>query len=79
MAVDSYERSQLWKEHTHPIILRQSALKAVLDICKMQNVELDLQHVMLLTERFYTYFETGNNDFIPAAQKFLDKNKKVPL
>lgn len=75
MGVDTFERQQLWKEHTHPVILRQSALKSAFEYCTMHGLQLKLEDLMLLTERFFTFYETGNEDWILKAQTYLDTKK----
>lgn len=69
----SFERQQLWKEHSHPIILRQSALKAAQEFAAMQNLQLSLKELMALTAKFEAYYETGDTSWMAATEKYLEK------
>jgi len=74
----SFERTQLWKEHTHPQIIRQSALKAALEIANINNLQLNVSEIIALTQHFIEYLETGDRSWIKKTdEKLLQiKNKK---
>lgn len=74
--ITSFERTQLWKEHTHPIIIRQSALKAAQEFATMNNLQLSLKELIALTNKFQTYFETGDIEWLAATQKYLNNKTK---
>ena len=69
----SFERQQLWKEHSHPIILRQSALKAAQEFTSMHSMKLSLKELMALTTKFEKYFETGDMSWIKETEKYLQQ------
>ena len=69
MAVDNFERTQLWKEYTHPVIIRQSAVKAAQEFASMNELKLSLKELMALSKRFEEYFNTGNTEWVAAVEK----------
>lgn len=73
----SFERQQLWKEHSHPIILRQSALKAAQEFGSMNDIKLSLKELMALTAKFEMYFETGDISWIKETEKYLQQKTNV--
>lgn len=77
MAVDNFERTQLWKEYTHPIIIRQSAVKAAQEFASMNELQLSLKELVALSKRFEEYFNTGNTDWVAAVEKHF--NKKLTI
>lgn len=77
MAVDNYERTQLWKEYTHPIIIRQSALKAAQEYAAMNDLKLSLKEVMALTAKFEHYFNTGDTSWMAAVEKYFQSHKQL--
>lgn len=76
---DNFTRTQDWKEITHPQILRQSALKAANEYAQMHGLRLQLADLMLLTNRFYEYFETGNTSWMKKAEAYLETKKVADL
>lgn len=71
MAVDNYERTQLWKEYTHPIIIRQSALKAAQEFASMNQLKLSLKELTALSNKFELYFNTGDITWVGAVEKYF--------
>jgi hypothetical protein len=74
--VTTYERTQLWKEHTHMSFLRQSALKAATEYASLNKLELSLDDLMLLTKRFIEFLNDGSDDWVKGADKYFSTKVK---
>jgi hypothetical protein len=77
MAVDNYERTQLWKEYTHPIIIRQSAVKAAQEFASMNELQLSLKELLALSKKFEEYFNTGDTTWVAAVEKYFKTKIKI--
>lgn len=75
---DTFERTQLWKEYSHPIILRQSAVKAATEFCSMNNMQPSIKELLALTKHFLNYFETGDESWISKTDAYLSAKTKNP-
>lgn len=69
--LNSFERTQLWKEHTHLPIMRQSAVKAALELASINNLQLTSSELMALTKHFLNYFETGDTSWVEKTDAYL--------
>ena len=77
MAVDNFERTQLWKEYTHSIIIRQSAVKAAQEFASMNELQLSLKELLALSKKFEEYFNTGDTNWVAAVEKYFKTKIKI--
>lgn len=75
----SFERTQDWKEHTHPIIIRQSAIKAAQEFASMSDIKLSLKELVALAAKFETYFETGDTSWIATTENYFKTKTTIAI
>lgn len=71
-----FNRTQLFKEEVQPQINRCSALNAVLDFCKLNDLTLTTSDMNLLTKRFIKYIETGDDGWMEKFDEHIKNNYK---
>ena len=66
-----YDRTQVYKEFIQPQINRTSALRAVLDFCKMNQIKLTTKELIKLTERYIQFIETGDKSWVELVDNYI--------
>lgn len=66
-----FDRTQLFKEHTQPIIDRQSALKAAMNLMTAHNLQWSMTDVMLVTQRILSWMETGDDSWVKKMDTYF--------
>ena len=68
-----FDRTQLYKEFTHPQHIRQSALMSVMDFCKMNQLKLSTKETLALTNKYILFVETGDASWADVVDTYIKK------
>lgn len=71
-----YDRTQIYKEFIQPQINRQSALNNVMSFVKMMKITPTTEELFLLVERFESFIETGNKDWVNKVDMYVERKHK---
>ena len=71
-----FDRTQMFKEHTHPQIVRQSALSFTMEFCKLNEIKLTTGEILAMNRRMVQYIETGDESWAELADGHIF-NKKM--
>jgi hypothetical protein len=66
-----FDRTQLYKEYIQPQINRSSALSNVLSFVKIMGLKPTTEELFLMVERFQSFVETGDKDWVKRMDKFI--------
>jgi hypothetical protein len=66
-----FDRTQLYKEHIQPQINRSTALQAVMNFCKFNQLKMSNVEVMALCKKYIDFIENGNTEWAKAVDKYL--------
>ena len=66
-----FDRTQLFKEYTQPIIDRQSALKAAMTLMSSHNLQWSMSDIMLVTKRIQNWMETGDDSWVKKMDQYF--------
>lgn len=66
-----FDRTQLFKEHTQPIIDRQSALKSAMNLMTAHNLKWSMSDLMLVTKRILHWMETGDDSWVKKMDQYF--------
>lgn len=66
-----FDRTQLFKEYTQPIVNRQSALKTALTLMSAHNLQWSMKDLMLVTDRLVNWMETGDDSFVNKMDNYF--------
>lgn len=66
-----FDRTQLYKEFTHPQIVRSTALNAVMDFCKMNGLKLDVKETLALVNKYVKFIETGDTAWASTVDTYM--------
>ena len=68
-----FNRTQLYKEHTHPHHIRQSAVIAVMEFCKLNQLRLNTKETFALVNKYVLFIETGDTKWAEKVDEYLIK------
>lgn len=71
-----YDRTQIYKEFIQPQINRTSALNNVMSFVKMMKITPTTEELFLLVERFESFIETGNKDWVNKVDMYVERKHK---
>jgi hypothetical protein len=71
-----FDRTQMFKEWTHPQIVRQSALSFTTEFCQVHGLKLSTGELLALNRRIVQYIETGDESWTELADGHIF-NKKM--
>lgn len=66
-----FDRTQLFKEYTQPIVNRQSALKTSMTLMTSHDLKWSMKDIMLVTKRLITWMETGDDSFVEKMDQYF--------
>lgn len=66
-----FDRTQVYKEFTQPQINRSSALQAVMNFGKINQIKMSNVEVMALTKKYLLFIETGDTEWAKTVDKYL--------
>lgn len=66
-----FDRTQLFKEYTQPIVNRQSALKTAMTLMTSHDLKWSMKDIMLVTQRLITWMETGDDSFVEKMDQYF--------
>lgn len=66
-----YDRTQLFKEYTQPIVERQAALKTTLTLMETHNLKWSMKDIMLVNKRLVEWMETGDESWIEKMDNYF--------
>jgi hypothetical protein len=69
-----FDRTQVYKEYTHPQHIRQSAMIAVMEFCKMNGLKLSTKETLTLVNKYVLFVETGDSSWASKVDEYI-KNK----
>jgi hypothetical protein len=68
-----FDRTQLYKEYTHPQIVRSTALNAVMDFCKMNGIKLNTKEMIAMVNKYVMFIETGDTSWVKTVDEYIIK------
>lgn len=74
-----FDRTQMFKEWTHPQIVRQSALSFTTDFCRINGLQLTTTQLLALNRRVCEYIETGDESWTELADSHIFNKPKEKL
>lgn len=73
-----FDRTQLYKEFTQPQINRSSALQAVMNFCKVNQIKMTNVEIMALCNKYISFIETGDTSWAKTVDKYImDKYEEI--
>lgn len=66
-----YDRTQLYKEFVHPQHVRQSAVIAVMEFCKMNGLKLTTKETLTLINKYVKFVETGDSSWADKVDSYI--------
>lgn len=66
-----FDRTQVYKEFTQPQINRSSALQAVMNFGKINQIKMSNVEVIALTKKYLLFIETGDTEWAKTVDKYL--------
>jgi hypothetical protein len=68
-----FDRTQLFKEYTHPQIIRSTALTTVMDFCKMNGIKLNTKETIAMVNKYVKFIETGDTAWVKTVDEYIIK------
>ena len=68
-----FDRTQLYKEYTHPQIIRSTALNTVMDFCKMNGIKLNTKETIAMVNKYVNFIETGDTSWVKTVDEYIVK------
>lgn len=66
-----FDRTQLYKEYTQPIVERQAAIKTALSLMEAHNLQWSMSDLMLVTKRLVHWMETGDDSWVKKMDEYF--------
>lgn len=66
-----FDRTQLFKEYTQPIVERQAALKTTLTLMETHNLKWSMKDIMLVNKRLVEWMETGDESWVEKMDNYF--------
>lgn len=66
-----FDRTQLFKEYTQPIVNRQAALKTTLTLMETHNLKWSMKDIMLVNKRLIEWMETGDESWVEKMDNYF--------
>lgn len=66
-----FDRTQLFKEYSQPIVNRQSALKTALTLMTSHDLKWSMKDIMLVTQRLTEWMETGDESWVKRMDEYF--------
>lgn len=66
-----FDRTQLFKEYTQPIVERQSAIKTAVSLMEAHNLQWSMSDLMLVTKRLVQWMETGDESWVKKMDEYF--------
>lgn len=68
-----FDRTQLYKEFTQPQINRSSALQAVMNFCKINQIKMSNVEIVALCNKYVSFIETGDTSWAKIVDKYISE------
>ena len=72
-----FDRTQMFKEFIQPQINRAAALRAVLDFCQINQVQLSNELLFRLVTLYIKFIETGDREWVSKVDEYINKTKRL--
>ena len=66
-----FDRTQVYKEYTHPQHIRQSAVIAVMQFCQMNGLKLSTKETLALVNKYILFVETGDTSWAEKVDTYM--------
>lgn len=66
-----FDRTQLFKEYTQPIVERQSAIKTAISLMEAHNLNWSMTDIMLVSKRLVSWMETGDESWVKKMDEYF--------
>jgi hypothetical protein len=66
-----FDRTQLFKEYTQPIVERQAAMKTTITLMEAHNLKWSMSDIMLITKRLVQWMETGDDTWVKKMDSYF--------
>lgn len=68
-----FDRTQIYKEYTHPHYVRMNAMEAVMKFCHLNQLRLTNKETMALVNKYVKFIETGDTAWAEKVDEYLMK------
>jgi hypothetical protein len=74
-----FDRTQLFKEYTQPIVERQAALKTTMTLMETHNLKWSMSDILLVSKRLIQWMETGDESWVKKMDEYFQLNRDQQL
>lgn len=72
-----FDRTQLWKEHSHEQMVRMSALTEATNWVKVNRMTVTQKELFALVTKYQNFIETGDTSWVKTVDGYFEKKYNI--